>query len=228
MLADGRLLTFDRPAADSNRITGITWRMSGECQVITVAFATEDGAPATSPPTLTARLLSTAGVLRIETEATESSIVDQLVEEGFIERLYVPVEEDGTRFIDLVLARAAVARARVLTSPAQIEIELQTGEPESVGHPLITDSVVIVEPGSAAVAQPLLDIAGYSIGTTESLEVSVEQNSNVVESTSLELEPSPGVWTAFHHMVAVGGDGYDMLRITSEDGGVIAAIPFSR
>lgn len=228
MLADGRLLAFERPTADSTRISGITWRMSGQCQVITVSFATEDGAPATSPPTLAARLLSSAGVLRVETGTTQSAVVDQLVEEGYVERLYVPVGEDGTRFIDLVLSDGAVARARVLTSPAQLEIELGPGEPDSVGHPLITDALVIVDPGSAAVAQSLLDLSGYSIGPAEALEVSVEQGGQAVESMVLQLEESPQVWTAFHHMVPVGVDSYDTLRISSEEGGVIAAIPFSR
>lgn len=225
MLADGRLLEFDRPASDGTRIAGITWQTSGECQTVTVTFATEDGAPATTPPTLDARLLRNAGVLRIDTQATASVVVDQLVEEGFGERLFVPVDEEGFRFIDLVLSEPAVARARVLTSPARLEVELQPGGPE-VGRPLISNDVVVVEPGSAAVADPVLDLTGYSTGDLESLEVAALRNDVEVTETTLELEPTPRSWTAFHLVLQVG-ESYDTLRVQTEDGSVIAAIPLS-
>src|SRR5690606_6508421 len=119
MLADGGLADFDPPSSDSTRIAGINWRTSGVCQLFTISFATEDGAPATTPPALSARLLRGAGVLRVETAATSSVVADQLVEAGAVERLFVPVAEDGTRFVDLVLAEPVVARARLQTSPAR-------------------------------------------------------------------------------------------------------------
>jgi hypothetical protein len=228
MLADGGLLSFDRPTADGTRIAGITWQTAGACHVFTLSFATADGAPATSPPTVDASLLRNAGVLRIETEATASVVVDQLVGEGMVERLFVPVDEAGFRLVDLVLSGPAVARARILTSPARLEVEIQPGGSEAAGRPLMSPSVVIVEPGSAAVAEPIIDLAGYSIGEVESLGVDVLMGEETVSETTLELEPSPGLWTAFHLTIPVGDTRYDTLRVTSADDTVIAAIPFSQ
>lgn len=226
MLADGRLLEFERPSSDGTRIAGITWQTSGDCHLITVTFATEDGAPATTPPSLDVRLLRTAGVLRIDTGATASVIADQLVEEGSVERLFVPVDDEELRFIDLVLSQPAVARARVQTSPARLEIELQPGGPE-VGRPLVSSQVVVVEPGSAAVAEPVLDITGYSTGDLAGLDLAVLRNDEEVMESTLELEASPGIWVAFQTTLQVG-DPYDTLRVTTEDGSVVAAIPLSQ
>lgn len=225
MLADGRLLEFDRPDSDGARLAGITWQSTGDCQLLTVTFATEDGAPATTPPSLDARLLRNAGVLRVDTAATGSVVVDQLVEEGSVERLFVPVDEDDLRFVDLVLSEPAVARARVLTSPARLEIELQPGGPE-VGRPLISPEVVVVEPGSAAVAASVLDISGYSVGEIESLDLAILRNDAEVAETTLELESQPTIWREFQFAFQVGAS-YDTLRVTNDDGSVIAAIPLS-
>lgn len=225
MLADGRLLEFDRANSDGTRIAGITWQSTGDCQLLTVTFATEDGAPATTPPSLDTRLLRNAGVLRIDTAATASVVVDQLVEDGSVERLFVPVDEDEFRFIDLVLSQPAVARARVLTSPARLELELQPGGPE-VGRPLISPQVVVVEPGSAAVAESVLDISGYSIGEIESLDLAILRDDEEVAETTLELESEATIWQEFQFPFQVG-ESYDTLRVTNEDGSVIAAIPLS-
>jgi len=227
MLADGGILDFERGTFDGTRIADITWRQDGDCQRFSVSFATEDGAPATTPPALTARILRNAGVIRIETAATASVVSDQLVEEGSLERLFVPVAEEGRRFVDLVLSQPAVARARILTSPARLEIELQPGGPE-VGRPLMTPEVVVVEPGSAAEAGGVLDVTGYATGDIESLTAEVLLGDRVVIEDTLSLEPSPNVWTAFHLILPVGEDPYDTLRLTTPDGSVVAAIPFNR
>jgi hypothetical protein len=228
MLADGGLADFDPPSSDSTRIAGINWRTSGVCQLFTISFATEDGAPATTPPALSARLLRGAGVLRVETAATSSVVADQLVEAGAVERLFVPVAEDGTRFVDLVLAEPVVARARLQTSPARVEIELQPGGPEEIGHPLMAGGVVVVEPGSAAVAVPVLDLAGYSTGEAASYDVTITRSGQPLVETELQTLDSPGSWSAFHLVIQVGADTYDTLQVTDEDGSVVAAIPFSR
>lgn len=227
MLADGRLLRFERPTSDGTRIAGISWRTEGECHQVSLSFATEDGAPATTPPTITARLLREAGVLRIETEATTSVIVDQLVEEGLVERLFVPIDQNGFRFVDLVLSGPVVARAKVLTSPARLELEMQSGGPEEIGSPLMTSGLVVVEPGSAAAVEPILDITGYSTGELESLQITVLNGDTTVAESVLELEPSPGVWLAFHQIVPMGDSPYDSLRLTNTEGSVIAGIPFN-
>lgn len=229
MLADGRLMQFDRPQSEGTRIAGITWDTTGGCHTLTISFATEDGAPATSPPSLDARLMRNLGILRIDTAATASVVVDQRVEEGWVDRLFVPqreaTDDEAYRFIDLVLSGPAVARARILSSPARLVIELQPGGPE-VGRPLVSPQVVVVEPGSAAVAEPVLDVTGYSTGELGSLQLAVLDGDQEVVGEALDLEPSPTVWREFSFPFQVGTT-YDTLRVTTEDGSVVAAIPLS-
>lgn len=227
MLADGQLLRFDRPTSDGTRITGVSWRTSGNCQLVSVSFATADGAPATTPPTVSARLLRAAGVLRIETAATEAVVVDQLVEEGQVEQLFVPADQEGFRFVDLILNGPTVARARVQTSPARLEVELEPGGPAEIGSPLITPQLVIVEPGSAAAMVPVLDVSGYSTGELEGLQIAVLNQGETVADSPLDLETSPRLWRSFHLVLPMGDSPYDNLRLLDESGSVIAGIPFS-
>lgn len=227
MVADGQLLDFDRPGSDATRIAGITWRTTGTCQIVSISFATEDGAPATTPPTMTARVLRSAGVLRISTTTPSSVIVDQLVEDGQVDRLFVPVDAAGSRFIDLVLNGPTVARARVLTSPARLELDLQPGGPEEIGRPLMSSELVVVEPGSAAVAEPVLDVSGYSTGGLEQVNLKVLLEESTVTETTLTLESNTGVWTEFSLAIPVGERPYDSLQVSIEDDSVVAGIPFS-
>lgn len=226
MLSEGLLTRTEEPGADGTRITGVGWRIIGECEVINITFATEDGAPATTPPNLTARLLRSEGVLRIETSATSSVIVDQHVETTLIDRLYVPVREDGTRFVDLVLTQPVLARAHIAESPARLEIELQPGG-SPLGRPLMTDNIVIVQPGFNAVATPLLDITGYVSGPATTVTVNVALGSAQLHQGDVELPASPGAWTAFDIPIQIGSQRYDSVRITRPDGTVIAGIPVS-
>ncbi len=226
MLTEGQLLRSERPAADGTRISGITWRATGDCHVLGISFATDDGAPATTAPTLTARLLRSEGVLRVETAATSSVVVDQKVEEGMVDRLYVPQTSEGSRFVDFVLDGPVLARAHILTSPARLEIELEPGGPP-VGRPLITDSLVIVQPGSAAVMAPILDVSGYASGPSLSLVLSVSMGAAQVEETTFEVPSGSDNWTAFSTALQMGDRRYDNLRITRPDGTVVAGIPFN-
>lgn len=227
MLTDGQLVDWERPGADSARIAGISWRTTGECHVVTISFATDDGAPATTPPTLTARILRSTGILRVDSETTSSVIVDQLVEDGLIERMFVPVDSEGHRFIDIILNGPAVGRARLMTSPARLEIELEPGGPPEVGSPLVTENVVLVEPGLGVTVEPIIDISGYSMGSAESLNLSVLRGGITVEETTAELAPQPGIWTGFAFAIQLGDRLYDSLRVASADGSVLAGIPFN-
>lgn len=226
MVTEGQLLRSERPAADGTRISGITWRTTGNCHVLSVSFASDDGAPATTAPTVTARLLRSEGVLRVETAATSSVVADQKVEEGLVDRLFVPRTPDGTRFVDFVLDGPVLARAHILTSPARLEIEVEPGGPP-VGRPLITDDLVIVQPGSAAVMAPILDVSGYASGPSISLVLSVSMGSVEVEEDTFEVPSGSGAWTAFSTALQMGERRYDNLRISRPDGTVVAGIPFN-
>ena len=226
MVSDGRLLETDRPGADGQTIGGVTWRSAGDCHTITIAFTTADGAPATTPPTLVARLIRNAGVIRIETDATASLVVDQVVESSVIGSMYVPVTGEGTRFVDLTLLEPVVGRATTLTSPAQLQIELQVGGTPDMGSPLVTDDLVVVEPVAGAVDDPIIDVSGYAIGPEETIVFDVLSNETVVDTDELVVGGSEAMWTAFETSIQVPETTFDGLRI-SDDDGTIAGIPFT-
>ncbi len=228
MVNDGRLLLVERPGADGRRIGEIAWTEESGCHTVTIHFETEDGAPATTPPTLSVRLLRTAGVLRVETEATSSVVVDQLVESGVVGAVFVPRTAEGTRFVDLTLTEAVVARASSLFSPARLQIEIQPGGSLDMGSPLLTGDVVVVEPGSAAEAGPVLDISGYTFGSLTAVELSVLAGTEVVETLTLDLEAGDSTWVAFATSIQMGAQFYDSLRLDRPDGTPIAGIPFTR
>lgn len=227
MVSDGRLLQFERGTSDGTTIGAITWRRLGDCLRFTIDFVTDDGAPATTPPTLAARLLREAGVLRIETAATASVVTDQLVEDEAVGRLFVPITADGSRFVDLALTGPVVARARVLTSPARMELELAAGGEEAIGRPLMTPSLIVVEPGQAATMETILDLTGYTTGNLDPLTVTILRGEELVTEAILTPTSVPGSWTVFEMIVPVGDEVYDNMRLTAADGSLVAGIPFT-
>ena len=227
MVSDGRLIDAERPGADARTIGGITWRRSGECHTITISFTTEDGAPATTPPTVTARMLRDVGILRVETEATSSLIIDQAVENGIVGSLWVPQSEEGTRFIDMTLTEPVMGRARILTSPARLEIELQSGGSPDLGSPLVTETLVVVEPAAGPNEGSVIDVSGYALGPPAEVAFEATLGDEVVESHELIVGDDTPLWTEFRTTLELGSDPYDGLRLSGQDG-TIAGIPFNR
>lgn len=227
MVSDGRLLQSDPPGAGGQTIGGVTWRTRGGCHVITITFTTADGAPATTAPTLVARLMRDAGVVRVETEATSSLLIDQQVESEMVGAMYVPVSESETRFIDLTLLEPVVGRATILSSPARLEIELESGGTPDMGSPLVTEDLVVVEPVAEALDDPIMDISGYAYGPEDDVVFEVVADEAVLESQELTVGGAESAWTGFRTTIQVGDLAYDVLRI-SDDEGTIAGIPISR
>jgi hypothetical protein len=227
MVSDGRLIDSERPGADARTIGGITWRRSGECHTITISFTTQDGAPATTPPTVTARILRDVGILRVDTEATSSLIIDQAVENGIVGSLWVPESGEGTRFIDMTLTEPVMGRARVLTSPARLEIELQTGGTPDLGSPLVTETLVVVEPAAGLNEGSVIDVSGYALGPPTEVAFEATLGDEVVESQELTVGAETPLWTQFETTLEMGTDAFDGLRLSGEDG-TIAGIPFNR
>lgn len=227
MVSDGRLAGADRPGADGATIGTLGWRSSGECETVTISFATADGAPATTPPSLVARIQRDAGILRVETEATSSLIVDQLVESPLVGAVFVPTTDEGTRFVDLTLTEPVIGRARILTSPARLEIDLQPGGTPDLGSPLVTQDLVIVEPPARAGESPIVDVSGYAFGPEQEITLEVVLGNDVIESTTLVVGGEEGRWAALDTAIQVGNRPYDGLRISGPDGDTIAGIPFT-
>lgn len=159
---DGTIASFDQDQSDSSVIGRISWRADEACETFTFSFVTSEGAPATTPPTVTAAYVEGAPVIRVTVDADQTIITDQLVETGLIDRLYVVRSLEGGSFIDLHLAAPAQARIRVDGSPARVTLDLQPG---IVEYPIVataSDIVVVVTPLDTGVVTPTIEVTGYA------------------------------------------------------------------
>ena len=83
----------------------------------------------------------------------------------------------------------------------------------------------MIEPGSAAVAYPVLDVAGYSMGEASTYDVTINRASQPVADTTLETADSH-IWS--------GSTWWSRWEttprhaaVTDDEGSVVAAIPFN-
>lgn len=159
---DGTIASFDQDQSDSSVIGQISWRADEACETFTFSFVTSEGAPATTPPTVTAAYVEGVPVIRVTVDADQTIITDQLVETGLIDRLYVVRSLEGGSFIDLHLAAPAQARIHVDGSPARVTLDLQPG---IVEYPIVataSDIVVVVTPLDTGVVTPTIEVTGYA------------------------------------------------------------------
>ncbi len=159
---DGTIASFDQDQSDSSVIGQISWRAEEACETFTFSFVTSEGAPATTPPTVTAAYVEGVPVIRVTVDADQTIITDQLVETGLIDRLYVVRSLEGGSFIDLHLAAPAQARIHVDGSPARVTLDLQPGIVEYPIAATASDIVVLVTPLDTGVVTPTIEVTGYA------------------------------------------------------------------
>ena len=158
---DGALLVTSEPSSDSEQISGIGWVGDETCEVFTIDFATDQGAPATTPPTVDAEFMRDVGILRVSMDVGMTSITDQLVETGLVRQVFVPRSEDANLFVDLHLSNPALAAVTTTSSPAQVIISLEPGGPQYPATPAVAQNVVVVTPVEGPVTSPVA-VNGYS------------------------------------------------------------------
>lgn len=160
----GLIDEFDNTGSDSTTIGLIRWREEDGCETFEMEFETAEGAPATTPPSVTAEFLDDLGVLRVSTSAVETVITDQLVETALVKRLYVVRALGGGMFVDLHLAAPAQARLDLTSSPARLELQIQPGILAYSRQPVIADMIVLTSPTDDATVPTTLTIEGYARG----------------------------------------------------------------
>lgn len=201
---------FDNTGSDSTTIGLIRWQADASCETFQVGFETAEGAPATTPPSVTAQFIDDIGVLRIATSAVDTVITDQLVETALVNRLYVVRALDGGMFIDLHLAAPTQARIDLTSSPARLEVVLQPGILPYSAQPVTAESIVLTFPTDEATIPTTLSVEGYARGIgadvaavaitgQEGDDVVVEADATTADNTetwgefrvALELMPGP-------------------------------------
>lgn len=203
----GLVSQVENPASDATTIGLISWQSDEACETFEVRFETSEGAPATTPPSITAQFVGDTGILRLATSARETVISDQLVETPLVERLYIVRSVDSGVFIDLHMAAPAQARVDLATSPARLRVQIQPGIVDYSGGPAIAGSVVLIAPADESPVPTSVVVEGYVrtfesnvlIIATQGDDVIVEMNVTATDSTDtwgefrtdMELPPGP-------------------------------------
>ncbi|HEY6627903.1 MAG TPA: Gmad2 immunoglobulin-like domain-containing protein [Acidimicrobiia bacterium] len=161
-LESGQVVRIDQPSTDASILGLISWDVTGGCERFRLDFETNEGAPATTPPSVAVEFLDSGQILRIHLDLDRTVLTDQLVETPLVDRLYVVRSLDGGLFVDLHLAGPSQARAEVRNSPSGLTVELQMGIQPLTGAVTIADQVVVVEPSPGAETGTNFEVSGYA------------------------------------------------------------------
>lgn len=202
---------------DAGQISGITLEDVEGCERITVDFATRGGAPATRLTPTQVELLEDIGVVRISFNPSiqSTALAESVFEGSLAERAYVVRGLDGRLFIDLLLVRAAEARVAGVQTPAQLEIELRAGNGQQVGHPAISELVVVTSPSTTEVAFPL-EVAGYARTFEGNVVGRLTDSTGVRDEQTTTAAAYIETWGAFLLTVDGAGEGPLQLFVGSE------------
>jgi hypothetical protein len=180
----GQVARVDQPTSDTRILGRISWQAEGLCERFALDFETDEGAPATTPPSVAVEFLPSGRILRIHLGLETTVVADQLVETSLVERLYVVRALDGGMFVDLHLRSPAQARASVRNSPAALNLELQMGIQPFSGLATIGEDVVVVEPAPGAETGRSVGVRGYARTFEANVLVIVTSDGETSESTT--------------------------------------------
>ncbi len=215
MVGSGSLGSADRSGTDSERIASVRWSDNSGCEAFVIEFSNDQGVPAVTPPSVSAAMLRDVGVLRVELAVTETGISDQLVETVLVDRIFVVRDQTGSLFVDFHLDESAVARMITGTSPARIEIELESGGLAYGGRPAIETNVVLVRPQPGLVAYPLT-ISGYARTFEANVVARLRDGDVRVAEAFTTAADWLETWGAFEMEIATGPAGGLSLFVGEE------------
>lgn len=194
---DGLVGDIDNTGSDATAIGLISWQPDLACETFEITFETAEGAPATTPPSVTAEFVDNIGVLRVRTSAIETVITDQLVETALVDRLYVVRSLDSGMFIDFHLAGPAQARVVLDSSPARMTLQLQPGIIDQAGSPATTDHVVLLSPTEDTEVPTTVRIEGYARTFESNVLIIATQGDTVVAEENTTAADSGDTWGEF-------------------------------
>lgn len=221
-VGSGRVTRIDQPASDTNILGLISWQADEGCERFGLDFETNEGAPATTPPTVTVEYLESNQVLRIHMEVEQTVVTDQLVETDFVDRLYVVRALDGGMFVDLHLVRSTQARAEVSNSPARLVIELQAGNEELMGIAATSDLAVVVVPPEGSEVGGTVDVEGYARTFESNVLLIATSGDELIAEAQTTAADSIDTWGEFKVSVELptGDASIFVGEEDAEDGGL--------
>ena len=205
-IENGALLVTSEPSSDSEQISAIGWVGDAVCEVFTIDFATDQGAPATTPPSVDAEFMREVGILRVSMDVGMTSITDQLAETGLVRQVFVPRSGDTNLFVDLHLSAPALATVTTKSSPAQVIVSLEPGGPDYAAGPSVAENVVVVTPVEGSVASPVT-VNGYSRNFEANTIGRIVQGSTVLAEGFTTAADWSETWGEFDLTLEPSGEG---------------------
>jgi hypothetical protein len=199
----GQVARIDQPSSDASILGLISWDTESGCERFRLDFETNEGAPATTPPSMAVEFLDSGQVLRIHLDLEQTVLTDQLVETPLVERLYVVRAIDGGLFVDFHLAAPSQARGSVRNSPAGLTVELQMGVQPFTGEAAISDQVVVLEPLQGSETDATVEVAGYARTFEASVLVIATTAGQTVAETTAQAADWVETWGEFRTSIQV-------------------------
>jgi hypothetical protein len=220
MVEAGRVLDIAQPSTDAESIGAITWDAQPGCETFTIELVTDQGAPATTPPSVTIELLRELSILRVHLALDATAVTDQLVETGVVGRYFVVRKVDRSLFVDLHLTAPATARASLANGPASVVVELEPGGPTYPGAPAIGDLMVLTSPLAGPSPVPVL-IEGYGRPFEATVVYTFRQDDVVLLQDVTNATDYSDTWGSFSTTADPGISGQVELfvgQFSGEDG----------
>jgi Immunoglobulin-like domain of bacterial spore germination len=193
-----RVTRVDQPASDTTSLGLITWQQQDDgCDRFGIEFETAEGAPATTPPSVTVDFLESRQILRVWADVESTVVTDQLVETGLVDRLYVVRAINGGLFIDFHLARPSQVRAVVSNSPARLTLELQAGTEPFEGSAAVSARTVVTKPSDGSEHSPTIMVEGYARTFEANVTIIGTLGDQIVAETSATAADWTTTWGQF-------------------------------
>lgn len=207
-------------SGDAEQIGAITWETNPECEVFTIDFVTAQAAPATSAPTMSAEFFRSSAVVRIHVDLEATSVTDQLVQSGLVDRVYVARRPDRSLFVDFHLLAPALARVTVAESPGQVLLELEPGGRELEGLAAFAQNVVVISPTTGPVEVPT-EVTGYSRNFEANTIARISQGGSVLDENFTTAADWVETWGEYSLTLEPAGSGQAELFVgeqSAQDG----------
>ncbi len=207
--------------SDAAIIQSLGWAAVGGCQRLHMTFATLEGAPAVSPPEVDVQFLRYAGVIRVTfgPTVTDTVIGEQVVETGWIDRIYAVTQVDETLMLDIVLREPVFARVLAESAPAAVIIDVTPGGDAYPTSPVRSGDVVVIGPDPEVSRYPVT-ITGYTLNGDDRIGgvLNAPDGSTVIGQATVGT--SSHTWGGFS-MVFPDGPAGD-VTITVDDGPMLS------
>jgi hypothetical protein len=208
---EGLVAALGEDVGDAHTISQIRWEDSATCERITVAFASESGAPASSLGPTGVTVIPFAGIVRVNLppELDTTAIADLLSDGEFAQRVFVIRDTDGALSIDIhaMPDRSVAARAFTTGSPSTLVIDLIDAEAQvDPAGVRISPVAAVVSPSPGDSAYPL-SIEGYAAPGLGTLRLQVSTGRDVWTDRTLALAAWPDAWQSFATVVSEGRSG---------------------